>query len=291
MSTNGYNLLLRNYPLLIIVRHMDQSSSKEPAPASETIAQPCSPALFSWSPWLMVSTGIFLLFVVVTWLVLTHEEVQSFDRLCRDTMKEHAQNHVPVRHFFWLTTWLGGVVGLTLLSSAGTIVLFVRKNYLLAAIWVLAAGGGALVNLGVKHSVNNPRPATEDRDPAVAWLTNPSYPSGHAMGSTIGLGMCLFMALHFLKRKPEKILMAVGLAVLILLIGFSRIYLRAHWFTDVLGGFALGASWLVFCLAIYWRLNAITKPALAIPDAGALTAGLAGQATPAAALAPGTSDS
>ncbi|HMF15883.1 MAG TPA: phosphatase PAP2 family protein [Gemmataceae bacterium] len=229
---------------------MDQTLTKNLETASEPILPAESLDTFSWAPWLIAIGGSFLLFLALTWLVLTGE-AQDFDRSCRDAMQAHAQSHTAVRHFFWLVTWVGGVVGLTLLATAGTLSMLVRKNYLLAAIWVLATAGGALVNLGVKHSVNNPRPETETRDASVAWLTNPSYPSGHAMGSAIGVGMCLFVVLRFVKKKRARIRLASTLILLILLIGLSRIYLRAHWVTDVLGGFSLGACWLILCLAIY----------------------------------------
>jgi membrane-associated phospholipid phosphatase len=196
-----------------------------------------------------------LIFVILTWFVLVSNGCRDFDRFCRDTAKEHAGNNESIRNFFWLMTCLGGTVGLTLLASVGTLTMLFRKDYLLAAIWVLATAGGALVNLGVKYTVHQERPNPESRDPFVEHFRNPSYPSGHAMGSAIGLGMCLFVALRFMKRKWTRALTAAGLILLILLIGFSRVYLRAHWFSDVLGGFALGASWLLLCLAIHGRFQ------------------------------------
>jgi membrane-associated phospholipid phosphatase len=229
---------------------MDQTLTKKLETASEPILPTESLDTFSWAPWLTAMGGIFLVFFAVTWLVVTGE-AGDFDRSCRDAMQAHAQDHIAVRHFFWLVTWVGGVVGLTLLATAGTITMLLRKNYLLAVIWILATAGGALVNLGVKHSVNNPRPEKETRDASVAWLTNPSYPSGHAMGSAIGVGMCLFVLLRFVRKKRARVLLPSALILLILLIGFSRIYLRAHWVTDVIGGFSLGTCWLILCLAIY----------------------------------------
>jgi undecaprenyl-diphosphatase len=253
---------------------MDQTLAKK----LETTPGPIVPAhsldTFSWAPWLTASGCLFLVFFAVTWFVVTND-ARDFDRLCRDTMQTHAQNHAPVPHFFFLVTWLGGVVGLTLLATTGTVTMCLRKNYLLAAIWVLATAGGALVNLGVKHTVNNPRPEIETRDASVAWITNPSYPSGHAMGSAIGLGMCFFVVLRFVQKKRARILLGTSLILLVLLIGFSRIYLRAHWFTDVLGGFALGACWLILCLAVHeWarstsmaELNALaTRATEPIPE-------------------------
>lgn len=264
---------------------MLQTSKKNSEITSVPVVQSGPLAPFFWVPWLTAIGGVFLFFMVLTWLLLTHEEVRAFDRFCKDTMKTHAENHGGLRHFFWLITWLGGVVGLTLLALAGTVTMVLRKEYLLAAFWVLATAGGALVNLGVKHSVNNPRPQKMDRDRSVTWIDNPSFPSGHAMGSAIGLGMCLFAALRFLKKKLGKILISAALILLILLIGFSRIYLRAHWFTDVLGGFALGAAWLLFCLAVQHRIQT------SIAEAPELATSLVVPEVPPVAFVPGSPDS
>jgi membrane-associated phospholipid phosphatase len=234
---------------------MDQASPKKIVTPFKALVPPSSLAPFSWVPWLTTIGTALLIFVIVTWLILVSNEVRDFNRSCAETMRAHAHNHPRMRQFFWLITWVGGIVSLTILGSTGTLTMFFRRDYLLAGIWVLATAGGALLNLAVKHTVENPRPEPATRDPFVAWIDNPSYPSGHAMGSAIGLGMCLFVALRFLKRKSAKALSAAGVVLLILLIGFSRVYLRAHWLTDVLGGYALGTSWLVLCLAIHGRFQ------------------------------------
>ena len=232
---------------------MDQPSPKEIETASEPPVPSRSLAPFSWVPWLTTICAALLIFVIVTWLILVSDGVRDFNRSCAETMRTHAHNHPGVLQFFLLVTCVGGIVSLTILATTGTLTMFFRRDYLLADIWVVATAGGALLNLAVKHTVDNPRPEPATRDPSVAYIANPSYPSGHAMGSAIGLGMCLFVALRFLKRTSAKVLSAAGLVLLILLIGFSRVYLRAHWVTDVLGGYALGTSWLVLCLAIHAR--------------------------------------
>ena len=213
-------------------------------------------APFSWAPWLTAVSGTLLVFVTLTWLILTSQDIRDFDLSIARTLQQDAHDHSAVRQFFWLVTWVGGIVGLTVLATTGTLTMLFSRRYLLAAIWVLATAGGALVNLAIKETVARVRPIPEMRDESVAHIGNPSFPSGHAMGSAIGMGMCLFVALRFLNGKRAKLLISIGLVMLILLIGFSRIYLRAHWFTDVLGGFTLGASWLVLCLAIATRFRA-----------------------------------
>lgn len=230
---------------------MDQASTGK----KESTDPRVQVAPFAWTPWLTAICGTLLIFFILTWLILTSNDARAFDLSCARTMQEHARTQPATRHFFWLVTWVGGIVGLTLLATAGTLTMLFNRQFLLAGIWVLATGGGALVNLGVKEIVARSRPTPEMRDPGVAVIHNPSFPSGHAMGSAIGMGMCIFAVLHFMQKRRARTAIVAGLIVLILLIGCSRIYLRAHWLTDVLGGFALGASWLLLCLAIAVRFG------------------------------------
>src|SRR5262249_2092182 len=109
----------------------------------------------------------------------------------------------------------------------------------------------------------------------VAMETNPSFPSGHAMGATMGFGFLAYaLCLGQTCRRRRLAIIAV-LGALILGIGFSRIYLRAHWLSDVVGGFALGLAWLSVCIGFLERrpadkdlqLEAVKADALEIEPA------------------------
>jgi undecaprenyl-diphosphatase len=153
-----------------------------------------------------------------------------------------------------LVTHVGGVPAMTALAILGGIVLFLRGQHALALGWLIAAAGGGLMNYSVKNWIGRPRPGEELRDSAVTER-NESYPSGHSMGSTVGLGSLAYVLGVHLRRRSVRALVVVTLALLIAVIGFSRMYLRAHWFSDVLGGFGLGAFWLALCLTCLelWR--------------------------------------
>src|SRR5439155_17690729 len=77
---------------------------------------------------------------------------------------------------------------------------------------------------------------------------SPSFPSGHAAGSAVGYGMLAYcLALRW--RTWRRRLPLVGvLVLLVLLIGFSRLYLGVHYLSDVLAGYALGLAWLALCV-------------------------------------------
>lgn len=76
-----------------------------------------------------------------------------------------------------------------------------------------------------------------------------AFPSGHSMGSMIILGGIIFLVhRYYSKQTALKIMVTLICALFIFLIGCSRIYLGVHYPSDVLGGFSLGASWLLFAI-------------------------------------------
>jgi undecaprenyl-diphosphatase len=90
------------------------------------------------------------------------------------------------------------------------------------------------------------------RDPAVTE-TNESFPSGHAMGSLVGYGMLAYALFLDIRCRWCRAAILASVAMLVPAIGLSRIYLRAHWLSDVLAGFAIGAAWLSLWLgALEW---------------------------------------
>ncbi len=81
-----------------------------------------------------------------------------------------------------------------------------------------------------------------------------SFPSGHAMGSMIMFGGIAFiLSFHVIEKQRVQNIMLMGFFILIFLIGFSRVYLGVHYFSDVIGGFFAGASWLSLSISSYYR--------------------------------------
>jgi membrane-associated phospholipid phosphatase len=212
----------------------------------------------TWPAWYWLSAAAFLAFVLLTWQVLALGP-QAFDEDIAHDCKAHADSHIGIRNFFWAVTQLGSRVALGILAGAAAGLLLLKRKRFLAAVWVFAVIAGSLLNYGMKGQVGRLRPDLDLRDPGV-HETSQSYPSGHAMGSTVGLGLCVYLVLRGVQRRPVRILAASGLISLIALIGFSRIYLRAHWCSDVLGGYAIGAAWLIFCVGVYERRRATLPP-------------------------------
>ncbi len=120
------------------------------------------------------------------------------------------------------------------------VVLLLFKMYR-KAIFIFAAGvGGLLMIYGMKMFFMRPRPSY----PLLYKEESFSFPSGHATFGFIFYGTLAYFIWLTNLPKIWKYIVMTFLVALSLTIGFSRIYLRVHYPSDVLGGFCLGYSWL-----------------------------------------------
>lgn len=106
---------------------------------------------------------------------------------------------------------------------------------------------GMLLNVGLKNTFQRPRPTWED---PLVQLTTYSFPSGHAVASTVFYGaVCALVFTH--ARSPVlRVLAALAGVAMVLMVTFSRVYLGAHYLTDVVAGVAVGT----LCVLLFLRL-------------------------------------
>ena len=141
-------------------------------------------------------------------------------------------------------TALGGVTVLTLITMLAAFYLVAARKRATAAFLVAAIAGGAIVSTLLKLAFARPRP---DLVAHLVSVDSASFPSGHAMNSAI-----TYLTIGTLLARAEKDravrIYLVGTAIgLTLVIGFSRVYLGVHWPSDVIAGWAVGASWALLC--------------------------------------------
>lgn len=130
------------------------------------------------------------------------------------------------------------VLGLFVLIAAFFLVLAGKRR--LSWFMVAAAGGGTVAVTLLKEAFARPRP---DLTPTGLFVYTASFPSGHAMVSAVVyLTLGALLARLAARRVLKLYIMGVAL-VLTVLVGFSRVYLGAHWPSDVLAGWAVGAAW------------------------------------------------
>jgi membrane-associated phospholipid phosphatase len=192
------------------------------------------------------------LFFGWTFAVFQIPAIAEFDLQVARTMADRDAEPV-LRSFMLIATASGGIPANTFLAVAGASWLWWHHRRRFAFAWCIIALIGGLTILGLKDQFGRDRPPREIRDIAVSE-DNESYPSGHAMGSVVGYGMLAFVVLQRVKRVPRRIAFGAMLAAWVMVIGLSRVYLRAHWLSDVIGGWLLGFAYVSACLAIYfWR--------------------------------------
>ena len=140
---------------------------------------------------------------------------------------------------FGSSEWIGVVLFLL-------VVFFVWKRWWPSLVTlIVAVPGGMLLNELVKVVVHRHRPFVDG--PFVDW-SGYSFASGHTIGATLLYGQLALFILPMIKGRRWRTLTVSSAALLIALVGFSRIALGAHFLTDVLAAIFFGIIWLAFCL-------------------------------------------
>ena len=137
-------------------------------------------------------------------------------------------------------TALGGTTVLTLFAILAISFLLLRGRWRQALLAAFATGGGAIMGKVLKSLFARPRPEVV---PHLVEVTSLSFPSGHSMNSAIVyLTLAVLLARSFEEQKLRAFTIGVAV-ILVLTIGFSRIYLGVHYPSDVLAGWSIGAAW------------------------------------------------
>jgi membrane-associated phospholipid phosphatase len=147
-------------------------------------------------------------------------------------------------------TELGGVEVVTTISILTGLFLIRSRIYDWFVRFVVVVPGGMLFNLLLKFIFRRARPVL---DHPIVHTTSYSFPSGHTMAATMLYGFLALFAFSHFRNKYWRGLVFLAAGSVVALVGFSRIYLGAHYLSDVLGAFTAGLAWLTLCLAILNR--------------------------------------
>lgn len=160
-------------------------------------------------------------------------------------MKLVARLPAGLRPFFEFVSYIGHPITTSTVGLG-----IVAYGFLRHKPAIILSGVSVWLALGVstllKHVVERSRPLTD----YVTHMHIPSFsfPSGHTTGSTVAFGLVAYYAYHLLPA-PWNYTVVLLMLALVFLVGLSRIYLGAHYPTDVVGGWVLGG--LLLCLVIF----------------------------------------
>lgn len=166
-------------------------------------------------------------------------------------------------------------LGDTVVVVAVTVIVFLwlvwKRAWRTAAYWLAAVAGGSALNTVIKVALHRARPGELFY---TGWSAF-SFPSGHSTVNLILYGFLAFLIARNL-RPAWQFAIATSVASFTFLIAFSRLYLGAHWLSDVIGGLAFGTVWLALLGFFYLRKPSEPIDAKALTLVGCIALALAG---------------
>jgi membrane-associated phospholipid phosphatase len=169
----------------------------------------------------------------------------------------HGRATDPFTDVFRAITWTGNFVTLLAVTIVAVVILWRRRRQTDALFVALAFVGAQVLSNGMKLGFRRERPFFSD---PLATESTFSFPSGHALVSLAVYGSIALLLARRISSPPTRLLVLGGAALLVLAIGFSRLYLGVHFLSDVLAGFAAGAAWLALLyLALEVRSRYISR--------------------------------
>lgn len=189
---------------------------------------------------------IFLLifFSYLTHIVFSQDEYLSFDL----AVIEWAQSFVSdtMNIVMKVITEIGYIyVIIPIGLFAFYFLVFVKKHYWEAVMLIVSILGGDMIKAILKNVLQRERPTFMQ----IVEETGFSFPSGHTMSVVTFYGMLAYII--WINSPSVPVLrwtIAIIAPVIMLLVGFSRVYLGVHFPTDVLAGLAVGGAWLLTCM-------------------------------------------
>jgi membrane-associated phospholipid phosphatase len=192
---------------------------------------------------LLAAAGCLWLFGRLAEDIVSNDPLVSFDQTVATTI--HELRTPALTTFFLVVTALGSIEAIALVSLGSAVIFGAWRRWLLFGTWLITTGGSVMLLLLLKALFARPRPYVEH---PLLLETYYSFPSGHAMEAVVLYGMLAYFAVLALRTWRARAAIIFGTSLLVLLIGFSRLYLGVHYFSDVVAGFAAGGVWLSTCI-------------------------------------------
>jgi undecaprenyl-diphosphatase len=187
--------------------------------------------------------------------------LRSLDHDTADALHGYALDHPSFTHAMSFIGAVAGPVAWWVVLTPVFVWLLVARLPRLATFVAVTAIGSSLLNLLIKNVVDRARPHLPD---PVAMAAGKSFPSGHTQSATVGFGILVLVFLPVVARR-WRIWLWVIAALCVALIGFSRIALGVHYFSDVIGAIVIGSAWLLAMTAAFsaWR-RSLHRPASSV---------------------------
>jgi undecaprenyl-diphosphatase len=184
-----------------------------------------------------------VIFLSLAWKVATYAPIVVLDTEIANWLHKHGTPEITA--FMIAVTEFHSITGTALLAVAFGAVLGWRRQWYWLGTLALAMGGGMALNSLLKEAFARIRPYFED--PWVS-LNSYSFPSGHTAGAALFYGVLAAFLVSRFHAPQQRIACIAGAVSAVVLVAFSRMYLGAHYLSDVVAAACSSRVWLVFCL-------------------------------------------
>lgn len=224
---------------------------------SKKIIKLTNPANFFGLPFFSLLLTNIILIVLTFYLAIISKIPTSFIVGLDYRLQEfvHLFSNVYLAKVMFFITMLGSPYFILIVSAVFSFWLFweKRQSYIMG-LWI-AVSGAFLSSSLIKIIIARPRPI-----PTFLFESSYSFPSFHAMIAVVLFMFITYYAIRAYPRWSRNISLVLIAVLFVLVIGFSRTYLGVHYFSDVIGGYMLGAFWFIVAVISQHSLQPIDKP-------------------------------
>jgi len=191
-----------------------------------------------------------LVFEIIAWDWWRHGPSSRLDLMVLRHSEKLLSSRPGLTQFLSLAGGLGNSYFLGTLVIAGGFFLVWKKDWPALFLLLIIVVLGNLLVEPVKAWFQRPRPL-----PHLPGARGFSFPSSSAYLAAVVYGSLAFLIWPHISKWRSKFALFLGALSAVMLVGLSRLILRLHWFTDVLGAYALASSWLLFNLLGYRKIR------------------------------------
>jgi undecaprenyl-diphosphatase len=183
------------------------------------------------------------IFLAIAWSVSSRMPLVTLDAKVAAWLHAHAAPGLT--SFMLAVSYANSTVAIGVWGVILALVLARMREWYWMLTVALSVAGGLALNVLLKHAFERARPHFDD--PFVS-LDTYSFPSGHAAAATVFYGvLAAFLASRY-REKRLRALIVIGAIAAVMVVAFSRIYLGAHYLSDVVAAAAASTAWLALCL-------------------------------------------
>jgi membrane-associated phospholipid phosphatase len=194
-----------------------------------------------------IGTGIFAAIALMFSGIAVHVSSANGLTALDDRVSHWFNTHgVPGwTQFMFGVSAVHGAIGIPLLSILFVLLLARIRDWYWCAAVACTTFGGMLLNIGLKYVFRRGRPSFTN---PLVHIATYSFPSGHTAGATVFYSVLAAYLMSRTASVAARCAIAALAAAMVLLVGLSRIYLGAHYLSDVVGAILEGLAWLAACL-------------------------------------------